>query len=1000
MKKMISSVRGRSGMKRLLSVAVVLVLGGCTLLQAQALDRAEVRQSMRRVADWQIAHFKEVRHGELNWVNSTFYLGLCRWAEIAEQDNKDTFYFDWLMRLGRRNHWQVDKRMYHADDICVAQTYLYLYEKYRKPEMMIPTKARLEWVTANPPQGSFNLDYADNTTLEHWTWCDALFMAPPAYLKLYNITGNKKLLKFMEKEYRLTYDKLFDPADSLFYRDWRYITQKEANGQKVFWGRGNGWVLGGLAEMLRIMPQGSKQRAFYQDLFVRMAWRVVRCQGADGFWRASMLDPDAYPAPETSATGFFVYALAYGINEGLLPREQFMPVVEKGWKALLSAVEEDGKLGYVQPIGADPKKVTREMTEVYGPGAFLLAGTEMYRLAKESSFQTTTIDPKRVEEIAALLPEKPQAIGLSYKDREFWDKIRQDTAAQSLLRLAPELVKQGMPPFVDSLYLHLNKTNVRLPGEIMVKNRFEYIFKLTLAECLENRRRYIPAIEKALVSLCDQKPWSIPAHDRNLNNYNGTDYYVDLVVATSGNSIAQCVSMLGDRLSPEVRARVQCAFREKMFRPIYRCVESGKPFWWFTMTNNWNSVCLAGVTGAALALLPDREERAWFVAAAEKYHAYGMKGYADDGYCSEGVGYYNYGFRAYILLREEVCRATQGKIDFFRTPKFVRVAQYGRKIQMLNGICPAYSDCRAGLKVDEFINNYCANVLGTQPYQETCNFPFTGHNSNLSLYFIELFPKQAWKLEQDDAIKQALREESDPLHTFYEKAGILVARPAAGSGCRLAMSAKGGNNAENHNHNDLGSYALSLGKETVAGEQGGPFSYPGDYFAANAPQKYAIKGSYGHPVPVVDGICQSTGAKAKAVVLEKTLTEGTDRFSIDLTSAYDAPKLDKLVRSFTYDRSGEGRLVVEDVFEAHSPIAFETALTTAASWKQTDAGHLLLTIGGEQVTVRIEASGAVELKSETIQLNSPAYTRIGIALKKPAKEGYIRLTLCPQSSAQ
>ena len=111
-----------------------------------------------------------------------------------------------------------------------------------------------------------------------------------------------------------------------------------------------------------------------------------------------------------------------------------------------------------------------------------------------------------------------------------------------------------------------------------------------------------------------------------------------------------------------------------------------EPFFWFTVTNNWNSVCLAGVTGAALALLPDKEERAYFVAMAEKYQAYGMKGYADDGYCSEGVGYYNYGFAAYLLLREEVCRATQGQIDFFRLPKFVHLAQYGKNIQILNGV--------------------------------------------------------------------------------------------------------------------------------------------------------------------------------------------------------------------------------------------------------------------------------------------------------------------------
>lgn len=625
----------------------------------------------------------------------------------------------------------------------------------------------------------------------------------------------------------------------------------------------------------------------------------------------------------------------------------------------------------------------------------VLSGWSLLRAQpQQTTTRTIHISPERVREIAAFLPENPQGIGVSYKDRVFWEQMKRDVNAQKLLKEAPELLEQGIPPFVDSLYLHLNKTNIRLPGEEMMNARFQYLFKLTLAECLENNRRYLPAIEKALLALCEQKPWSIPAHDRSLQNYNGTDYYVDLVVATSGNSIAQCVTLLDDRLSPEVKARVLDAFQEKVFRPIHRCLEETKPFWWFTVTNNWNSVCLAGVTGAALALLPGREERAYFVAVAEKYHTYGMKGYADDGYCSEGVGYYNYGFRAYILLREEICRATQGKIDFFRTPKFVRIAQYGKKIQMLNGVCPAYSDCRMGLTVDGFINNYCDNVLGTAPYSEKYVFPATGRN--LSLYCIELFPNQAWKLEQNDEIRQALQEESDPLHTFYEKAGILVARPAKGSTCRLAVSAKGGNNAENHNHNDIGSYAVSLGKETMAGDQGGPFSYPGDYFSDDAPDKYSIKGSFGHPVPLVDGMQQTTGAKAQASVLKKEMTDSRDIFSIDLTSAYNTPKLEKLIRTFTYDRDRDGSFTVEDGFSANAPLRFETALTTAAKWRQTDANHILLTAGDEQMMVTIEASGAVELTSDTIQVNSPAYTRIGIRLKKTAEKGYIRLTMYPK----
>ena len=364
---------------------IVIFLGVCGVPHAASFDKESVKQSMRKVADWQITHYDRNIYGDGNWVNATFYLGLTEWAAIAERTDGDDSYYKWLLKLGNRNYWQVEKRMYHADDVCVAQTYLALYDKYKRKEMMIPTQARAEWVISHPSSGSFQLDYRKASTLEHWTWCDALFMAPPVYAKLYVLTGDKKYLRFMDKEYKATYDYLFDKADTLFYRDQRYFTMKEANGAKVFWGRGNGWVLGGLVQLLNILPEKNKSRAFYQDLFVKMCYRIAPLQGKDGFWHASLLDPASYPSPETSCSGFFVYALAYGVNKGLLPADKFMPVIEKGWNALLSAVEEDGKLGYVQPIGADPKKVTRQMTEVYGPGAFLLAGTEIYRIASDAS---------------------------------------------------------------------------------------------------------------------------------------------------------------------------------------------------------------------------------------------------------------------------------------------------------------------------------------------------------------------------------------------------------------------------------------------------------------------------------------------------------------------------------------------------------------------------------------------------------------------------------------
>ena len=169
----------------------------------------------------------------------------------------------------------------------------------------------------------------------------------------------------------------------MLFRSSRYFDQREANGKKIFWGRGNGWVIGGLAELLKTLPEADKEyRPFYQQLFVEMCESLAPLQGNDGYWHASLLDPASYPSPETSATGFIVYGLAYGVNQGYLDAETYLPVIQKGWAALTDAVEADGKLGWVQPVGADPKQVTREMTELYGVGAFLMAAAEVYQLTK------------------------------------------------------------------------------------------------------------------------------------------------------------------------------------------------------------------------------------------------------------------------------------------------------------------------------------------------------------------------------------------------------------------------------------------------------------------------------------------------------------------------------------------------------------------------------------------------------------------------------------------
>ena len=372
-------------------IAAAMMLGFVTISSWAApvpaekpsgLDRAEVLSIARKVADWQVKDFPNNPYAvkePKGWIAGALYLGMYDWAELSGEEG----YFNWLKKVFNRQYWQVADRMYHADDVCVSQTYIDMYNKYKEEKMLLPTLARIDWVINNPSKGGLDIDYSKPLSYERWSWCDALFMAPGVYTRLYTLTGNKKYMIFSDAEFKATYNHLYDKEEHLFFRDSRYFNQKEANGKKVFWGRGNGWVIGGLAEILKTLPENDTEyRPFYQQLFCELSERLAGLQNKDGFWHASLLDPDSYPSPETSATGFIVYGLAYGVNQGYLPADKYLPVIEKGWKALVSAVEPDGKLGWVQPVGADPKKVTRDMTELYGTGALLMAAVEIYKLSE------------------------------------------------------------------------------------------------------------------------------------------------------------------------------------------------------------------------------------------------------------------------------------------------------------------------------------------------------------------------------------------------------------------------------------------------------------------------------------------------------------------------------------------------------------------------------------------------------------------------------------------
>src|SRR5580692_1161728 len=342
----------------------------------QRLTPAEVLSIMQRVADWQLAH--PSLHPTTDGTQAAGDAGIMALAGISS----DPKYRDAPLAMGEANGWKPGPRLYHADDLAIGQAYAALYFLYRDPKMIAPLRSRLDAILAAPPNvESLDFQQPYDQASQLWSWCDSLFMGPPVWMQLFAATGDERYLDFALKNWWRTTDYLYDPNEHLYFRDSSYFDRREANGKKIFWSRGNGWVMAGLVRMLQLLPANHPSRARFQQLFQDMAEAILTAQQPDGLWRSSLLDPQSYPLKETSGSGFYAYALAWGVNQGLLEGAKFKPLVRRAWTALTDCVDAEGKLTHVQPIGADPKTFADDSTEVYGVGAFLLAGSELYRMA-------------------------------------------------------------------------------------------------------------------------------------------------------------------------------------------------------------------------------------------------------------------------------------------------------------------------------------------------------------------------------------------------------------------------------------------------------------------------------------------------------------------------------------------------------------------------------------------------------------------------------------------
>lgn len=334
---------------------------------------------MRRSTEAQLSnlfrgHPDDPQNPDRGWNRGTFAAGVV----AAWTATRDPWYLELALDLAETANWEPGHQaMYDANDLAIAQSFLELYEQGHPDARIEATRKYLDSL----------ISQYDPNKLE-WSWCDALFMAPPTWARMGAVTGEWKYFDHMAKLWWQTSDLIYDTEDHLFFRDLTYVVKedgfqlREINGEKIFWGRGNGWVIGALPRVIQYLPADYPGRPRFEQMFKEMCAALLRTQQQTGLWPVALLDEPSYPMGDTSIGTFACYAFAWGVNHGLLDPAVYTPAALKAWRALSACIDPDtGLMGYVQlPGDSRLSPIFRTTNNEYATGAYLLAGSEIMQL--------------------------------------------------------------------------------------------------------------------------------------------------------------------------------------------------------------------------------------------------------------------------------------------------------------------------------------------------------------------------------------------------------------------------------------------------------------------------------------------------------------------------------------------------------------------------------------------------------------------------------------------
>jgi hypothetical protein len=600
----------------------------------------------------------------------------------------------------------------------------------------------------------------------------------------------------------------------------------------------------------------------------------------------------------------------------------------------------------------------------------------------------------RLQQLSEALPETPRGWGAPASDREQWKRAAKEIPARDLLQLATTALGEKPEEIPDALYLRYSRDGNRDEFQQANLRRLHRLNLLAWAEAIEGKGRFADALRRQVEQLLAERTWVLPAHDGKLNNFEGRWQEIDLMVAMKGWSLATITYWHSATLGPELTARVHTELRRRVIAPFLARVNGEKSadtdgMWWNQADNNWNSVCHAGVVGTALAVLPTRAERALVVGWAELNLEYYLKGFTPDGYCSEGIGYWNYGFGHFAMISETLRRSTSGVSVPLSGDHALRVAAYPWGLRILPGVFPAFAD----MNVAERPSTWFGALAVMQIYPK----PLGMKSWNLSVNDVrtQMIYESAMKVFLPlltEGLPAAPAPQVNSQHYWFPDAQVYTGRATADFGAAI----KGGHNEEHHNHNDVGSFVIARGDRAVLVDPGLEI-YTKRTFSD---QRYVSKvlNSYGHSVPVVAGELQQPGRKFAAKVVSTSFSAAEDSVVLDLTGAYAVPALKSLVRTFTLRRGTKPEIVISDTVEFTTPSSFEGAFITFERFREPGRGLFALGSGDSALRVEVESSAPWKLRPEVIEENLPGGkkpTRLGFALEQPVTRATLTFTVRP-----